>query len=137
MLLQHKALNTCSAVICGEHNCKKSRDCQTLIVYAQAMNFILPACLAAVTFLVVACDDPAPNPIQKGQSYVDQAREVTGEDHDQKIGLAKGMIEAGRLDDAGRILTQIAAQEQSLPAATREKLDEARRQLETAARAAR
>ena len=82
---------------------------------------------------MVGCDRPKDNPVLGGQSYVDQARAVSAGEHERSIDLAKGMIQAGRLTDAERLLDEVGAKD--LPAATREKLDEAKRQL-AAARAA-
>lgn len=77
--------------------------------------------------LALGCDEEQANPIQKGQSYVDQARGVSAGADEQSIALARGMIQAGKLADAERLLDEVG--QHSLSPKTQESLDAARKEL--------
>jgi thioredoxin-like negative regulator of GroEL len=89
----------------------------------------MPLTLMALMTLVLCSCDQMESRVETGQSAVDQAREVVGADADRKIDLARQLIQAGRAEEARRILQPLAADEASLPETTRIKLAAALEEL--------
>jgi hypothetical protein len=85
--------------------------------------------LMTVALGLVGCDKPTVNPIERGQSAVDQARSVAATDFDQKIDMAINLIKANRLSDAQNLLNEVTAHESSLSESAKTKLADAKEQL--------
>ena len=88
--------------------------------------------LTAAALALCACDRSSGNVIHKSREAREQASEVVAIDADQKIGMARQLIEAGKTADAERILDQLNQDPSRLPEATQEKLRQALDELEQA-----
>ena len=86
----------------------------------------------AIPGILFGCDEPKDNPIQRGQSYVDQARDSASLEFDQKIALVRSMIQANKLTDAQNLLDQLSRNEASLPKDKQETLETVKRELRDA-----
>ncbi len=88
--------------------------------------------LAATALALSACDRSSGNVIHKSRDARERASEVVAIDADQKIGMARQLIQAGKTADAEKILDQLNQDPSKLPEATQEKLRQAIEELEQA-----